>query len=175
MSISDVSADVIMSEIWHMVLHNLADDARASVRLLRAVRDLYMATKNDAKFWAGLETSMRRHPVYGVFSRYIGHLGLRRRILLFSGFCDAPCFGCRAELFGICCNTFATGKKYCSRCKNVYMISEIQLTRRIPIYWIAIMRTQLRHSWMPASAQHKQRFFLRADVNRFLTPMAIEF
>ena len=158
-----------MSEIWQMVLHNLTDDARASVRLMRAVRDLYVSTRSDADLWARLEASMRGHAVYSVFCRYIGHLGVRRRILLFAGFCDAPCFGCRADLFGICCNTFATGKKYCSGCKNLFMVSEGQLSRSIPISWIAVMRTQLRHSWMPASAHQKQRYFLRADVDNFLS------
>jgi len=157
-----------MSEIWHMVLHNLVDDARASVRLMRAVRDLYTSMKHDTKYWAQLEASMRRQGVYSVFCRYIGHLGLRRRILLFAGFCDSPCFGCKAELFGVCCNTFAVGKKYCSGCKNMYLVSEVQLSRTVSIYCIAVMRTRLRHSWMPASTPFKQRFFLRADVDNFL-------
>ena len=157
-----------MSEIWHMVLQNLTNDARASVRLMRAVRDLYVSMKSDTAYWAKLEFSMRKQAVYGVFCRYIGHFGLRGRILLFSGFSDAPCFGCGTDLHGVCCNTFAVGKKYCSSCRNIHMISEMQLSRHMPISWIAAMRVRLRHSWMPASAQHKQRYFLRADVRNFL-------
>ena len=164
-----------MSEIWHMVLANLADDARASVRLMRAVKDLYFSSTHDAKYWKNLEFSLRTTHSYEMFCRYIGHLGVRGRILVWTGFCDASCFACKADLFGICCNTFAINKKYCSGCKNTHMVSELQLSRRIPISWIASMRTQLRHAWMPSSAVQKHRYYSRSDVNRYLEHTAIAF
>ncbi len=163
-----------MTEIWQMVLSNLTDDARTSVRLMRAVRDLYINAKTDAKYWKKLENSLHSTYSYGVFCRYIGHLGIRGRILTWTGFCDANCFACKADLFGICCDTFAINKKYCSGCRNTYLISEVQMSRRIPITWIAYMRTELRHSWMPSSALHKNRYYSRNDVNRFLMDMGIK-
>ena len=158
-----------------MVLTNLTDDARTSVRLMRAVKDLYFNASTDAKYWKKLECSLRTTHSYDMFCKYIGHLGVRGRILAWTGFCDANCVSCKADLFGICCNTFAINKKYCSGCKNTHMVSEFQLSRRIPISWIASMRTQLRHSWMPSSAVQKHVYYSRSDVNRYLEHTAIVF
>ena len=152
-----------------MVLSNLNGDARTSVRLIRAIKDLYAHTKKDnTKYWQTLERSLRGELGYIAFCKFIGHLGVRGRLLRWAGFCDARCFACRADLFGICCNTFAVGRKFCSGCKTKRMVCEMELSRRIPITWIAPMRTSLRHSWISAAVGGMRCYYLRADVNRYL-------
>ena len=165
--------DVIMHipEIWQIVLDHLHSDARSSIRLLRAVGSLYRSHKQDGGYWKALELSLYPSSQYQLFRKYIGHLGVRKRLLLWSGFCDAPCFHCRVSLFGVCCSTYAVGRKFCSGCRNLNMVSESELSRRIPITWISWMRTELRHCWLEYQPKVRQRYYMRSHVNRFLEHM----
>jgi hypothetical protein len=155
-------------EIWQIVLGHLHDDARSSVRLVRAVGSLYRMHKGDGCYWKTLERSLYPSSQYQLFRKYIGHLGVRKRLLLWSGFCDAPCFVCRVPLFGVCFSTYAIGRKFCSGCRNSAMVGESELSRRIPITWIAWMRAELRHCWLEHQPRVRQRYYIRSHVNQFL-------
>ena len=170
---------MIFPELLPIVLRHLQADARSSIRLLRAVRDLYVSQRENGQYWKQLELGLFHVPQYQIFRKYVGHLGVRRRLLLWTGFCDAPCFSCRTPLFGICCGTFAVGRKFCSGCRYREMVSEVELSRRVPLAWIVDMRKGLRHAWLDSLHGSKQRYFLRAHVNGYIRglrcPIAISF
>lgn len=170
MTSAQIIDDVIMHipELWQIVLCNLTEDARSSIRLMRAVGSLYRSHRADGSYWKKLELSLYPHSQYQLFRRYIGHLGVRKRLLLWSGFCDAPCFVCKVPLFGVCCSTYAVGRKFCSGCRNQQMVGESELSRQIPIAWIACIRAGLRHSWLEYKPGVRQRYYLRSHVHQFL-------
>ena len=110
------SSDLHINEIWFIVHKFLQTDARASCRLLLAKRSLFQAFWNEISFWSSLEHFVSHRNQYRAFCNLNKYIGVRKRVLGWSRFCDKNCSRCNCSLFGICVGTFPLRQKLCFSC-----------------------------------------------------------
>lgn len=152
-----------MLDIWRQVLDNLRGNARASVRLMLAVRGLL---RKDNAYWFELERSLLHPCHYVVYCKLNHHLGVMRRVIFWAQFCDGCCDSCGVDLFGVCVATYALGRKLCGTCRVSKLITESE------IYVLGLCvhtaRRLLRYCWLPLCNGHKVRHYERRDLTKIL-------
>ena len=161
-------SDVTMDELWDIVFQHLHFSALASIRMVVATRQLWVAKKHDAAYWQHMETILPHHSHYEAFRAMNKHMGLRRRVLAWASYCDGGCNSCKTSLFGICTATFPLRMKLCYQCKQHNVISEWELSRYVPHALLLALRSDLRYCWIAFPSGERVRHYKRKEVHKLL-------
>jgi hypothetical protein len=137
-----------MEELWDIVLGNLLSDSTATVRLILAKRRFYYEKKGDIQFWSILEAGLPHQNQYRAYKALNKHMGITRRVIAWTLYCDANCSLCRNILFGQATGTFALKIKLCHSCKSRELVSEFFLQKNLPAV-IPIIPARLKFCWLP--------------------------
>jgi hypothetical protein len=143
-----------MLDVWRIVLGYLQDDFDACMRLMVAVPGLHERAQDDAALWRALERVVVHRPMYQVYTKVHKHLGRTKRLTRWAAFCAAPCTGCGMPMGGQAANTFATGRKLCTRCREGSMVSET----------VVGTLSGVRFAWMQSPAGGRHRHYHWYDV-----------
>jgi len=149
----------IALDVWHVVFQFLHADAAASVRLLGAMAQLWREKKDQRDFWVRMESRLPNHQRYLAYKAANKHLGIRRRVMSWTHYCDSPCSRCRTDLFMVCTGTFPVRLKLCYACKNHALISEPALH-----YWFPYWKKPFRFCWIPTASGLRVRHYAFRDL-----------
>jgi len=155
-----------MNDIFEIILKHC--DAVSSVRLVRAIKYFYVSKKTDFNFWTQLEARMPHFNKYNMYKIINKHMGVRRRILSWTSYFDAPCSLCHLPLFQTCTDTFPLRLKLCNNCRQDHIITEEVISRYLPFYVILNVRQNVNYCFLMNNNNRKVRSYYRPAVLRYL-------
>lgn len=155
-----------MDDIILTILHHC--DAMSAVRLVKSSKQLYYQKKKDNNFWLNIEFQMLYQNRYSVYRLVHKHMGVRRRVLAWTSYLEAPCTLCRHNLFLTCTNTFPLNLKLCNNCKSDHIMTEDVIKRYLPFYVLLNIRRNVRYCFLTNDNNVRTRSYYRPAVLRYL-------
>ena len=143
-------------------------DVPSKLRLSRAVRSVWKKIRYDVFFWLYAETLLPNQYRYIAFRAIHQHMGIKRRCITWSHYCDMDCSGCGLDLFGVCTGTFGLRKKFCLVCQRQYLVAETELQSWVPQWSLYRVREVLTYCWLPNRYNYNVRHYMRHQVDRFV-------